>query len=83
MSSPAHEAAGVSAMKTGSVITVFSAMGTWLIDNADLIGVIAILIGTIIGIAGYIQNRRVVNCRDRREQVEHELRMGQMRKGAK
>jgi uncharacterized membrane-anchored protein len=66
---------GGTAMKVGSGITVFSAVSTWLTDNADLIGVIAILIGTTIGVAGFIQNRRIVLAREKREQIEHEARM--------
>jgi hypothetical protein len=67
--------AGAPKMVFGSVVTVFSAVGTWLTDNADLIGVMAILIGTTIGVAGFIQNRRIVLARERREQIEHEVRM--------
>ena len=79
----AQHVAGGTAMKVGSGITVFSAVSTWLTDNADLIGVIAILIGTAIGIAGFIHNRRMANCRERREQIEHELRVERMKAEAR
>lgn len=78
----ANHVAGESAMKAGSAITVLSALGTWLTDHADLVGVIAILIGTAIGIAGFVQNRRVVFARERREKIEHELRVQQLRAGS-
>ena len=68
-----HSAEGVGTMKAGGTITFFSVMGTWLTDNADLIGVICMLIGTGIAIAGYVRNSRVVNAREKREKIEHEL----------
>jgi len=79
----AQNVAGGTAMKVGSGITVFSAVGTWLTTNADLVGVLAILIGTAIGIAGFVHNRRMANCRERREQIEHELRVAHLRAEAK
>ena len=73
--------AGGSAMKTGSVITILSAVGTWLTDHADLFGAIAILVGMTVGVAGFVVNVRSTLARERREKIEHELTVERLMRG--
>ena len=76
-----HTTDGVPAIKVGSTITFFSALATWLTDHSDLIAVVCMLIGTGIGIAGYVRNNRAVSAREKREQEMHEYNMGLRVKG--
>ena len=71
-----HTTEGVGAMKAGSTITIFSVLGTWLTDNGDLIGVICMLIGTTIGLVGFVRNDRARSRKEKREQELHEYKMG-------
>lgn len=70
--------AGGTAMKTGSTITFGGTFGVFLVEQATLISVIAVIVGLVIGVVGFILNRRDANARNRREQAEHEARMSLM-----
>jgi len=71
-----HTTDGVPAIKVGSTITFFSALATWLTDHSDLIAVICMLIGTTIGLVGFVRNDRARSRKEKREQELHEYKMG-------
>ena len=73
--------AGGTAMKTGSTITFGGTFGVFLVEQATLISVIAVIVGLVVGVAGFIANRRDANARNRREEIEHDLRVGRLRAG--
>jgi hypothetical protein len=86
---------GVGLMKTGSSVTLGGTAGVFLLDSAQIVSLTAVLIGTAVGIAGYIYNRRdararrlIDDARERREQARerrevelHAHRMSNLKDG--
>jgi len=78
----APEVVGGQKMIAGSLIASVSTAMTFLVNHSHEIGVLCMLTGTALGVAGFIQNRKVIFARERRERnqelrskEEHELRM--------
>jgi hypothetical protein len=69
----AQGVAGGGLMKTGSSVTLGGTVGVFLLENAQIISIAAVLLGAGLGVLGFVLNRRDVAARRRREEAR-ELR---------
>ena len=65
--------------KAGGVLTVLGSLSIFLVENAQLISVIAVLIGAALAIIGFVFQRRDANARNKREVAAHEQQMSEYR----
>jgi len=81
----AQSVAGGGLMKAGSSATLGGTVGVFLLENAQLISVTAVLIGVFLGVAGFWLNRRDAAAKNRREEAreirEQELHAKRMSTG--
>lgn len=68
------EQSGVIA-KAGAAASFTGAMGTWVLENSQFISLAILFGGFAVGVFFSWRRDKYLKRRDRREQIEHELRI--------
>ena len=75
----AQGVAGGGLMKAGSSVTLGGTVGVFILESAQIISVTAVFVGLILGVAGFVLNRKDARARNRREEAR-EIREQQLHK---
>ena len=61
--------------KAGAWTTLTGAMGTWVLDNAEIISLSVVVAGFAVGVFFSWRRDKYLQQANKREQIEHDLRM--------